>query len=237
MQNKLDSALKHYKQAITSVNNNPKLAQEVHLKIGLIMLNQDNYPKAILAYKAAINLNPNNIEAYHNLGLCYAHEGKTKDALSALYKAIEIPQANSNGTSYKDEISSGQPSFLPETYYLIGELHSQQKKYHEAEVAYINSGLPKAYDALAQLKANMASTYQEPKKRQEMLKEAASFAQKAIRLNPNTAGFHNTLALIAFRQGDYSTAETSIRKALELNPNNRNYQEGLKHIQDSMSKE
>lgn len=45
------------------------------------------------------------------------------------------------------------------------------------------------------------------------------------------------LTLIAFKKGDYKTAETSIRKAIALDPTNPNYQEGLKQIQKIKSQQ
>lgn len=222
MQNEYDLSLKHYRQAVTL---NPQFL-EAHLKIGIILLNQQQYPEAASAYQKAIELNPNNAEAYHNLGVCYAHQDNTQDALSALKKTVDVAQSspvtNPNGET--------KTSFLPETYYMIGELQAQQENFDAAESAYLSSGLPKAYNALAQLSAKIASTYQKQSKRTEKLSAAASYAQTAIRLNPNIASYHNTLALIAFRKGDYRTAETSIRKAIKLDPKNRNYQEGLKQI-------
>lgn len=223
MQNGVDHlALQHYRQAVTL---NPQFL-EAHLKIGIILLNQKQYVAAASAYQKSIALNPDNAEAYHNLGVCYAHQDKTKDALSALEKVVDIarsPQVSNTTQGIKT-------SFLPETYYMIGELRAQQKNFDAAESAYLSSGLPKAYNALAQLIAKIAGTYEKQSKRSEKLKKAASYAQTAIRLNPNIASYHNTLALIAYRNGDYQTAETSIRKAIELDPKNRNYQEGLKQI-------
>ena len=222
MQNKNDLALKHYRRAVTL---NPQFL-EAHLKIGIILLNQKKYGDAVSTYQIAITLNPDNAETYHNLGVCYAHQEKTGDALLALQKAVGI--SRSSQVSNPDQTT--KISFLPETYYLIGELHGQQKNFDAAESAYLSSGLPKAYNALAQLSAKVAGTYQKLSKRSEKLKTAASYAQTAIRLNPKIAIYHNTLALIAFRKGDYRTAETSIQKAIELDPKNRNYQEGLKQI-------
>ena len=222
MQNGVDLALKNYRQA---VRLNPQFL-EAHLKIGIILLNQKRYAEAASAYQKAITLNPENAEAYHNLGVCYAHQEKTEDALSTLQKSVDIAQSY----QVSRPTQATKTLFLLETYYLIGELHAQQKSFDKAESAYLLSGLPKAYNALAQLNAKIASTYEKQSKRREKLKTAASYAQTAIRLNPNVASYHNTLALIAFQKDDYHTAEVAIRKAIALEPNNRNYQEGLKQI-------
>lgn len=238
-QKKDEIALKHYQKALTLNQNNTenrkiKFEEEVHLKIGLILINQKRYPEAVSAYKTVIQLNKDNAEAYHNLGICYAHQQKTDEALSALQNAVEIVKKLGISKPSSAENSS-QPSFIPDTFYLIGELYRHERDYDKAESAYLSSGLPKAYNALAQLTAKQASTLDNPVRHNEQMDKATSYARTAIRLEPNSASFHNTLALIAFRKGDYTTAEKSIRTAISLEPENQNYQEGLKEILTKLS--
>ena len=201
----IELALKHYRQAIAL---EPQFV-EAHRKIGRILLNQKRYAAAREAYQALLALKPDDAAASHNLGLCYAYQGQTNAALDALEKAVtlcsELP---------------AQPPFLVETYHLIGELQAAQGNLDAAEAAYLASGLPKAYHALAQLYGQ----------HRVKLDAAIGYAQKAIALKPNVARYYNTLALIAFRKGDEHQAETAIRKAVELEPENRNYREGLKQI-------
>lgn len=238
-QNKTDLALKHYRQAVTL---DPQFL-EAHLKIAMILLNQKRYAEATDAYLTIISLNPNDAEAYHNLGLCYAYQAKAEDsprrepdqnlitaALIALEKAVDLSVSEA-----RDVEPPIQPPFLAETYYLIGELQAGQGDFGAAEKAYLTSGLPKAYHALAQLTAKVASGDKAATK--HGLETARHYAQEAIRLDPNVASYYNTLALIDFRRGDYRQAEQAIRKALELEPGNRNYQQGLKQISGKLAVE
>ena len=133
----------------------------------------------------------------------------------------------------KTEQLPAQPPFLTETYYLIGELQASEGNFSAAEKAYLASGLPKAYHALAQLSARFATQHKENTKRG--LETARRYAQKAVHLDPNIASYYNTLALIEFRRGDYQQAEQAIRKALELEPKNPNYQRGLKQISGKLT--
>lgn len=241
MQNKVESALEYYRHAVAL---EPQFLQ-AHLKIGIILLNQKRYSEAVEAYQAVLALDLGNAEVYHNLGLCYAHQGQIALALSALEKAVDVRRFRAQLASSSreeqaqrvqhTEVVSGPP-FLSETYYLIGELHAVQGNFDAAESAYLSSGLPKAFHALAQVSAKLASRYKTHDKRnvgaifESRLETAAGYAQTAIRLNPNVASYYNTLALIAFQSGDYLQAERAIRKAVELEPENLNYQEGLKRI-------
>ena len=230
-QNSTELALKHYRQAVAL---EPQFL-EAHLKIGIILLNQKRYAEAVEAYQATLALNPNDAQTmsqtmsktyhnlgqiYHNLGLSYAYQAQTDAALEALKKAVSLCK----------ELPA-QPPFLVETYHLIGELQAAQENFEAAETAYLASGLPKAYHALAQLYGKRGLRLK-PHLWGECLEleTAMRYAQKAIALNPNIASYYNTLALIAFRKGDYRQAEGAIRKAVELAPENRNYREGLKQI-------
>lgn len=204
-QNRAELALKHYRQAVAL---EPQFI-EAHRKIGLILLNQKRYAAAAAAYQTLLTLNPADAEAYHNLGLCYAYQRQTESALDALETAVTLCSA-----------APVPPPFLVETNYLIGELQAARGQVDAAAAAYLASGLPKAYHALAQLYA----------RRGVKLASALAYAQKAIALNPNVASYYNSLARIAYRTGDYRQAETAIRKAIELEPENRNYREGLKQI-------
>ena len=235
-QNKTDLSLKYYRRAVTL---DPQFL-EAHLKVAMILLNQQRYAEAIDAYLTIISLKPDDAEAYHNLGLCYAYLAKaegdtgqqpdqdlTTAALTALEKAVNL------SVSATGDLQPIQAPFLTETYYLIGELQAGQGDFNAAEKAYLSSGLPKAYHALAQLSAKVASGDKADTK--GGLETARRYAQKAIHLDPNVASYYNTLALIDFRRGDYRQAERAIRKALALEPKNRNYQQGLKQISGKLA--
>ena len=240
-QNKTDLSLKHYRQAVTW---DPQFL-EAHLKIAMILLNEKRYAEATDTYLTIIALQPDDAEAYHNLGLCYAYQAKgegdtrqqpdqdlTTTALTALEKAVNLSLATT-GDLQPTERLPVQPPFLTETYYLIGELQASQGDFGAAEKAYLASGLPKAYHALAQLSAKVASG--EKADAERGLETARRYAQGAIDMDPNVASYYNTLALIDFRRGDYRQAEQAIRKALTLEPKNRNYQQGLKQISGKLA--
>ena len=235
-QHKTALALTHYLQAVAL---EPQFL-EAHQKIAIILLNQARYAEATEAYLTIISLKPDDAEAYHNLGLCYAHQAREGDntarsagnltgsALVALEKAVDL-----SVSVVRDVEPSIQPPFLTETYYLIGELQASQGDFGAAEKAYLSSGLPKAYHALAQLSVKVASRDKTDPKR--ALETARRYAQEAIDLDPNVASYYNTLALIEFRRGDYRQAEQAIRKALALEPKNPNYQQGLKQISGKLA--
>jgi len=243
-QNQTEAALEHYQRAVDS---DPQFL-EAHLKIGFILLNQERYAEAIDTYRTILKIKPDDPEIYYNLGLCYAHQARVIDdtfqssedlmvsALGALEKAVELSLSDTDDSNKAEQLPT-QPPFLMEAYYLIGELQGSKGDLDAAERAYLTSGLPKAYHALAQLRAKFAKKNEVGGERGMDLEIARRYAEEAICLDPNVASYYNTLALIDFRRGAYQQAEKAIRKALELEPENRNYRQGLKQISGKLAVE
>lgn len=235
MQHKHDLALNHYRQAVSlSVNNSEKrnlsVEAESYKKIGLILMTQQSYSDAISAFQASITINPNDIELYHYIGICYANVEKYPEALSSLNKVVEIGKGILDLDSNDSDILNFQNTFLPETYFMIGELNEKLNDFDNAKLAYINSGTAKSYNALAQLITKLAANYEPVNQQKLKLDKAISYARTAIKLDSSNASYYNTLAIISYKIGDLETAEKSIRKAIEIEPNNSLYQEGLKQI-------
>ena len=118
-----------------------------------------------------------------------------------------------------------EPDLL-DAHLKIGKILLKQKRYAAAVDTYRASAALSPDDA--EIYHNLGMCY--ARQADADLEAARRYTQEAIRLNPNVATYYNTLALIAFRRGDYLQAEQAIRKALELDPENPNYQQGLKQI-------
>ena len=64
---------------------------------------ENKIPQAILAYKAVINSNPANVDAYVNLAICYASSDDYKNAINILNTAkTKFPANNSVLTTLKE---------------------------------------------------------------------------------------------------------------------------------------
>lgn len=79
-----------------------------------------NYNEAINLYWDAINLDPNNGQAYSNLGLAYQRTGNTAEAIWANRKAIDL----ANGAN-KNTIQAS-------SYYNIARIYEAQEKWEDA---------------------------------------------------------------------------------------------------------
>jgi len=69
-------------------NTTPNTAKPIFL--GNVFNKPQNPEQAILSYKEAIRKNPNDFDAYFNLGGCYSRLGNEKEAMLATKEAVRI---------------------------------------------------------------------------------------------------------------------------------------------------
>lgn len=69
-------------------NSNPNTAKPIFL--GKVSNKPQNPEEAIQSYKEAIRKNPNDFDAYFNLGGCYSKLGNEKEAMLATKEAVRI---------------------------------------------------------------------------------------------------------------------------------------------------
>jgi Flp pilus assembly protein TadD len=60
--------------------------------IGEILLEQENFLEAIVAYRRLTELTPEDAKAYYNLGIALKKRDRTDEAIAALKKARELYQ-------------------------------------------------------------------------------------------------------------------------------------------------
>ena len=61
-----------------------------HYNKGVEYLNQENYNAAIIEFRNALKIDPNNSEANYHLGTCYLATSKIDQALKTFDKAIQL---------------------------------------------------------------------------------------------------------------------------------------------------
>ena len=75
-----------------------------YIKRGDIYLGQNKYNLAILAYKKALELDPQNLHILNNLGNAYSGQGKYDLAISSYQKALKLDPQNLNTLNNLGEI-------------------------------------------------------------------------------------------------------------------------------------
>ncbi|HEX9928495.1 MAG TPA: tetratricopeptide repeat protein [Pyrinomonadaceae bacterium] len=147
-------------------------------------------------YVDYLKKNPNDANAYYNLGILHNNEGRIKEAIDNFRKAIELKPNYANA------------------YNNLGNLLKDQGRIKEAEDSYHKSIElnPKNTDAYYNLGIFL--------KEKGRKKEAIDNFRKAIELKPNDADAYNNLGILLKNEGRNEEAEDCHRKAIELNPNN-----------------
>lgn len=101
-----------------SVESEDKMSAKNHNNLGVTLYLKGDLKQALEQFKAAIRLNPNNIESYVNMGIVYKKQNRLEDALKAYKKAISI-----------------KPT-CPELYYNLAILYDDLGNFKNAAMAY-----------------------------------------------------------------------------------------------------
>ena len=213
-QNKIDLALSAYQQ---SVKLKPRVA-DVQRQIGLIYISQQSYAQAEVAFKKALDIDPSSADNYHNLGLSLAYQDKMKSAIGSYLQSIKLRSSLENRS-------------LAETYFLLAEAYNHSSNKIAAEKAYIQAieiddNLAKGLHALARL-------YGQKKEQPE---KAIYLVKQAIKIEPEKAEYHNTLALLYYQLESYNLAQEALQAALAIEPENQSYQIGIEKITEKLAK-
>lgn len=170
------------------------------------------YDKAVVAFQRVLQLNPQNAEAYCELGAVYQLQEKSNDAVDMYLRALELPASSrthgvahlcltriyhSQGRFVEAE-NHGQYAInlLPKTaeaFFRLGDTYVQRGKLMKAQ---------RVYQQALVLDADLAPVYQGLGRAaflQNRLAEAVQYYQKALVLAPYHAETHYKLA-IAYRR-------------------------------------
>ncbi|MCC3407550.1 MAG: tetratricopeptide repeat protein [Microcoleus sp. PH2017_10_PVI_O_A] len=193
-----------YEQAI-QVNPDCAVA---YLNLGIVLEEQGeeagaNYDRAIANYQRAIALEPNYVDALHNLAYASIRQGRIADAIA-----------------YYDRAMALQPN-LAETLIALGSSLQQQDKLDEA--------LAVCQQAIQQLPANAAARCNLGIVLHKQGKIAGAIAcyQQALSLQPDFPEALNNLGKAFEEAGNTVEAIDCYRRAIELKPGNMNSLNGL----------
>lgn len=129
---------------------NPHLITQSSFKKWRFLLEKANYylslkdyPSAERFYKEVIDFNPQYIDAYHNLGICYFLWGKYKLAIEYLEKAIELSPYSGYSYLYLGIIYSRLENYPAARHYLklaenIFKLQEDSAGLKEARAVLLN---------------------------------------------------------------------------------------------------
>jgi tetratricopeptide (TPR) repeat protein len=192
----------------------------------LVETAQENPEAAVRSYRRALELAPDQISPWNNLGGLYSRLGKHEEALAAYQKAVEQDPADGNSWSgladaccrlgchedalfaYKKNLELNPAdahswSALGEVYAAEGQLDDALSAFQKAlELDPSNARL---WTEVGNLRFNAAA-----------YDEAAQACRKAIELDPGSEPSYNNLASIFIRAGNHAGAIPLLQKGIEL---------------------
>jgi tetratricopeptide (TPR) repeat protein len=201
---------------------------DAHFFLAQIRLEESEYEEALAACRAALKLNPENLETINLEGIIMRRQGRVAEAIQIYQKILEskprsarflynlgIAMARTGDTEramecYRKAVRT-KPNFA-EAYNNIGELCLRSGRLAEAEAAFGRAVALNASFALA--RSNLAEVYI---RRGDFDKSLAEVTL-ALRLNPDLPGPHNVRGNLLHRRGLASEAAAEYLKAVELDP-------------------
>jgi Tfp pilus assembly protein PilF len=165
----------------------------VALGWGTFLRNND-YRSGESIWQKALDVVPNNVRAYYNLGLAMQKQGRLPEAIRNYNQAIKL-----NPDYYR-------------AYYNLGHLMQSGGRLKEA-AGYYQQVIAIKPD-LADAHRNLGSAFLSMGR----FDEAISEYHKALSIQPNDAETYNNLGLVFTRLKIFDVAERQFRKALEISP-------------------
>ena len=192
-----------YEQAISDftqlINLNSQYAPAAYSNRCLAHLQLGNEPAAISDCTKAIDLNPNNIEAYLDLGLAYYRQGNYQAALQP-YQAIITRKPHDWRVYYNRGL----------VYFALEDYSQAIADYHQA----LNSSDSIAIVNRAEIYSDRGLSYL----LSDYLTEAIADFDRAISLNSNNERAYFNRACAHHRQRNYLAAIKDFTQVLQLNP-------------------
>lgn len=170
-------------------------------------LHKDNrLQDAIFAYKAVINTNPNNIDAYVNMAICYASQDDYKSAQNILNTANAKFPSNNLVLKTLNEVKNDYLSDILST----ASSSYENKDYKKALEQYLSIE-PATVDSLL----GIAATYQA----MEDLDKAIAYYKKAEAIAPKDANIPYYIGYLYSEQEKWKESEGYLRKSISIDQN------------------
>ncbi|MFK5947579.1 MAG: tetratricopeptide repeat protein [Methylococcales bacterium] len=185
----------HAKQLLMQINATDNVDGETWQLTAYVHVKLNDIQAAIAAYQKAIQLPPENIDSYNNLGFLLQTLGQFDEAIKSFQQALKIDGNNLNAN------------------YNLALAHASNKNFSEAEDLYqkvinLHSNFPMAY-------INLANIYRD-KRRSD---DAIELYRSALKIDSSSVLAHINLATLLEKIHDLDEAKKHCDSAISLQAN------------------
>ncbi len=191
------------KAAVNAAKDLNSQLPEVQLAIGDFHLRTGSYTDAALAFQRALEVDPENVDAYLGLGKAYDFQGETNKAEQSFRHAVQISPACWSCFNSLGIFLNGHARYREaiEAWGRVTELTPDNVwGYMNVGAAYFNIG---------------------------QFEQANEYFRRALRLAPDNDKLYSNLGTVSFFLGRFEEDAAYCRKALELRPQDYAYRGDL----------
>ncbi len=238
-QEKFSESLEYFEAALKQADGDPDI--EVNalfiFNYGIAAQRADDFDRAATMLNRAVSLNPAFLDAYLQVAFRQEDETLKRDSITVLEKMGELQPGEPNVYLYLGLLNSYLKSYAaailafekverlvqdsPQQavildaafYFWYGAACEREKQYKRAEQLFLKCIEldPQHSEALNYLAYMWAEQGME-------LERAMDLVQRALKINPTSGAFIDTLGWIYYMQGEYEKALAEINRAAELIP-------------------
>lgn len=223
-----DGAMTEF-QAVLGIDPVGVYGRRSYLEMGILQDRARNFTEAIKLFKKAVELEPQDPLALHDLGMAYMHANEVPLAIESLARAAQLDGANVGilqnlGNAYaaagkdREALASYNAALTIDTHnaavlFNVGLLHFHTDDYPPAQEAFARAadGLSGPDQARAAAFCGMAQY------RRGFFGEAARSFGRAAELDPDVVDHWFNMAVAHAQSQDNAAAAEAFRHALKLN--------------------
>ncbi len=170
-----------------------------HMDFAICLSRTGSFDKACEYFTKAIELMPDNPEAYYNYGYALELENRTEEALDQMKKALDVDPNHIFARGSLDTLTGIQ-------LYENGKIQEAAERLHEVVRHFPEQSRASHYLGLIALN-------------RRQMDSAISHFSNAIKANPGYAEAHVNLGIALAGKKEYAQADEAFSEALKIKPN------------------
>jgi tetratricopeptide (TPR) repeat protein len=186
-----------------SQNSEDKTYQNILYDYAVKLHKENKIDDAITAYKSVISSNPSNVDAYVNLGICYASQNDYKNAKNILNTAKSKYPTNNLVLKTLQDVQKDETTTMIST----ASASFENKNYKKALEEYLEINPPTEASLLG-----VAASYQSLGN----IDKAITYYKKAETINPKNPEIPYYIGYLYSEQQKWSDSEQYLKKAIAL---------------------